>query len=153
MRSAFARPLVVICVFLAAEPQALLAYVLLLAHRVVRLIENGFVNHRIGRLSAAGAFCWCWCWLIHGSCSGCFPNAPVTRCISENVRFSTTRIAGFISLAVVAHFVFGAGTAGLRGFAHLHVEGAASSRAGVEIEFIARAVPISGDRSARFPCC
>ena len=43
--------------------------------------------------------------------------------------------------------------AGLRGFAHPHVEGAASSRAGMEIEFVARAVPMSGDRSARFPSC
>lgn len=129
--SAFARPLMVVCVFLAAERQRLLPNVFLLAHWVVGLVDDGFVNHRVSGLSAAGAFRWRCCWLIHGSCSGCFPNAPVTRCISEKFRFSTTRIAGFISLAVVAHFVFGAGTAGLRGFAHLHVEGTASSRAGV----------------------
>ncbi|WP_221174557.1 hypothetical protein [Pseudomonas fluorescens] len=64
-----------VCVFLAAERQTLLPNVFLLPHRVVGLVDDGFVNHRVSGLSAAGAFGW-YRWLIHGSAPVVFPMHP-----------------------------------------------------------------------------
>ena len=87
MRSAFAAHLVAAAAFSAAKLHRPSANARAIGVWVSTAIMNFALDHLFSRLAAIGAFNWCCCLLlVHVCCSGCFPNAPVARCISENFR-------------------------------------------------------------------
>ncbi|WP_222936362.1 hypothetical protein, partial [Pseudomonas lactis] len=81
-----------------------------------------------------------------------FPDTPREKGIEEICGLHHAHRPIHIS-GQVTHFVFGVLPGWLAWFRVLTCGSTASSRAGVEIEFIVRTVPVAGDRSAKVLSC